>query len=758
MKKYILNKLLVCGIFAISSIVAEMFLFIYLGFGVLPTYFLFDLSLILFVSFIVLFMPQGKGQNILIGIMLFLQIILSYTNICIYKALGSVFTFDMLSLVEETARVITIDMFPLWPLIFYVVLYALTITTLVIVRKKLRASNITYRSAIRFILKDIAIVGLTLSFALYSLSIYTLKGNISDDFYLFSDKVLYNNFSSSKQALTKFGTWGYYTEEFFRRFYHEDSVMNYSKNEILAYVNNKEYDPTKQKLYNIAKKQNILVLMLESFEWYPITEELTPTLYALANGYDFGTRDPEAGLYSNFDYYEFGTDSDGKTILIRKDYTKNSAGEYTKVTGKNPLNSSNFGAYGLTLTNYYSKSKTDYSEASLILGNYPYNQSFTTHGGLFGYSSKKLYSNVNYCFTLPNKLKSSGAVDVTNYMHSYISSFYGRDKLIPQFGFDNELFLDKMNTKDIETGDSLSHIVKDSEVIDYYLNHTDEFDFLPTDKTFLSFYTTVTTHGEYSYNALLKDNYAFLDAFDYFGKTVNGVNNAGLSEDWAEMVRNYYAKVLDTEHMVTLILKYLMENDIFDNTTLVMFSDHQCYYDGMDVNYKNLFFTDDVTKGYSSPKYWERDTEYGETFNENSQDRYLVPAMIYSTKITDAVVGTEENAHFIDKFTCAFDLTVTIFNMLGVDYNPSYYLGYTVFCETTDKVSGETIELKVPAYISCTGGIFNDKISTEDGLAVKYCKSDVDLNNDLQVFSYNVTKYIDKWYKITYLYELNMFK
>lgn len=755
MKKYILNKILIGGLFAISSLVIEAFLFLFLGFGFLPTYILFDVSLIMFVLFILLFLPAGRSQNIVVGVLLFLQIVLSYMNICIYTALGDVFSFEMLSLVDETARVVTTDMFPVWPLIFYVCFYAIVIFLLILIRKKIKPQNITYRSVVSFIMKDIVIVGLTLSLVLYSCSYFLLNGREDDDLYIFSDKVLYSNFSSSKQALVKFGTWGFYFEEFFRRFYKVDSVMSYSKQELIAYKNSSEYDPKKQKLYNVAHGQNVLVMMLESFEWYGITPELTPTLYALANGYDFGTRNKETGLYSNFDYYTFDTKENGKTSILRNDYTFDGE-KYEKIEGENPLNLDNFGEYGLTLTNYYSKSKTDYSEASVILGNYPYNQSFTTHGGVLGYSSKNLYSDIDYNFTLPNLLESSGAVEVTNYLHTYLSTFYGRDTLIPQFGFDKQLFLDQMSSK-IEVGDSLAHAVRDSDVVDYYLKNVDEYNFLPKDKQFFSFYTTVATHGQYDYNPLLTDHYKFLSAVDYIGKTENGINDYGLSEELVEMVRNYHASILDTEYTVTLIIKHLMENDLFDKTMLVLFSDHQCYYDGMDVNYKKLYFTDNETKGVSSPMYWERGNKYGEEYGEKSQDRYLVPAMIYSTKIDDSIVGAGVNSHFVDKFTCAFDLPVTIFNLLGVDYNTSYYLGYPVFCEDINEKTGEVKELGIPAYVSCTGGIFNEYIYTEDGVDVKFYKSKVKLQNEFQIFSYRVSEYIERWYKITYLYEYDLF-
>jgi len=294
--------------------------------------------------------------------------------------------------------------------------------------------------------------------------------------------------------------------------------------------------------------------------------------------------------------------------------------------------------------------------------------------------------------------------------------------------------------------------------MDYYLNRATINKFLPADKTFLSFYTTVTTHGEYDYNPLLDKNYEFVDSVGYLGEIKNGVSQLGLSPEWANMVRSYFASVLDTEYTVTLLIKYLMEQNLFDDTMLVLFSDHQSYYDGMDLEYKKHYFTDDTELGFSSPMAWLRDKEFGEVYNENSPERYLVPAIVYDTNITDAVVGSEEDSHFVSKFTCAFDLPVTIFNLLGVEYNPSLYLGYPVFCEAFDQELNMMVELSVPAYISCTGGIFDAYIFTEDGVVVKYYKSSIVLPEYIKTFSYRVSEYIERWYKITYLYEYDMFK
>lgn len=754
MKQFLLRKSLTIGLFLITSLVIESYLFIFLGLGVFPEYVMFDLALLLFISFIIFCLPVGRFQNIFVCTFIFLQIVLSYTNICMYQTLSDVFTFDLLSLVAETTRVITWEMLPIWPMIFYLTLFGLFLTAILFL-KKIDVRKFRHNELVKFVIKNIAIVGLTVCFVLYSVTSEFLIRCREDEeeFYFFSDIALYNTFSSNKQALAKFGTWGFYFEEFFRQFYTIDDTVRYTKAELNAYLSSREYDPNKLSNFGVCKDQNVIMIMMESFEWYAISPELTPTLYALSRGYDFGTA--ENG-YENFNFYDFLKEEDDIfTTLVRKDYNYED-GKYTKILGVDLFeDNALFDNYGYTLVNYYSKSKTDYSEASSILGNYPYNESFTTHGGILGYNSQNLYSNIDYGFSLPNMLKDGGAAEVANYMHSYTSTFYGRDTLIKQFGFDYTKFLDGMSD-DISKGDRLAHATLDSEVMEYYLSLSDDYNFVPKDKSFLSFYTSVVTHGEYTENPLLKKHYEFVDSIDYLGKGKDGQRNAlGLTAEQEGYVRTYLASALDTEYMVTILVDYLMKNGLFDSTAIVLFADHQSYYDQMDLYYKSAYFSDESGK-YSSPIYWLRDGEYGEDYQIESQDRYKVPAMIYSTKINNAVVGGS-SGHYITKLTCAFDLPVSIMCLLGVEYNPSMYLGYPVKCIIYNEQTETYKDLGVPAICSATGSVFDLYINTEEGKTLKYCKKNVILPDDLTKFSYNVIKYVERWYKITALYQYDMF-
>ena len=148
-----------------------------------------------------------------------------------------------------------------------------------------------------------------------------------------------------------------------------------SEDDAKSWIDERQYDPKQDSLFGTCKDDNLIVIMAESFEWYAIDKNLTPMLYALANGYDFSEikqnllntnimfEDEESIDDNNAFFYNFVDRGDGTYKSIR-----NKSYDYNEELEEN---------YGLSLVNYYSKAKTDYSETSVVLGNYPFNKSFT---------------------------------------------------------------------------------------------------------------------------------------------------------------------------------------------------------------------------------------------------------------------------------------------------------------------------------------------------------------------------------------------
>ncbi len=168
--------------------------------------------------------------------------------------------------------------------------------------------------------------------------------------------------------------------------------------------------------------QNLVVIVIESGEWYAINKEYTPTLYALAT-------------------------------------------------------------QGIAMTNYYTRDKTNHSEAMSILGSYPVNSDVTE------------ITDHTLPFTAPNILGGDGYT--SQYFHANVGSFYLRsDTHESLYGFDDSYFLDTMERiRGYYTHPEWHDFDKDSEVISQYL---EEFTHVSDgDQAFMTMMMTLMSHGWY---------------------------------------------------------------------------------------------------------------------------------------------------------------------------------------------------------------------------------------------------------------------
>lgn len=762
MSNLLLRKILSSVIYFALAVVIECYTFASFGHGIFPTYALFDIAMILFISFLIFACPSQKSTNIVICVLLGLQILISYINIIMMEMLNTVLAVKMLTLVAETAEVTTASMFPWAPIIFYAIVIAVLTVSLMFLRRipvdKSKETK-TRKYAVRFAV----LIGLVLSMGLYNIQFVTLKKQ-SKELNLLGDNYLYNTFSDSKQSFMKFGSFCYYIEDVARLVVKPKPLNKVTKTKLEEYLSSITYNPKDSKLWGkLGTNQNTIVIMAESFEWYAITPETTPVLYALANGYDFGPNGEK--LYKIYDFaneYSDGT-------LPRRDVNYDENGNPISLKDDVPIIlEDDLYKYGLTLINYYSKAKTDYSEDSVILGAYPFNKSYVERAGFTGTG---LYQNVKYNQTLPNVLKDSGYISKgsASYFHTYKQTFYDRNTLIPLFGFDNTKFFEQFR-KTLPSGDTverLSHSIRDSQVVRNNINeflHLAENGNVNTSKPWLTFFTTVTTHGEFdTYNPRVEKNYRLLNLIGYKGKTKDfssdiGNENARFWSTPDGTVATYFANTIDTEYMVARLIDGLIKSNQFNNTTLVFYADHNGYYNKLDLNYKDFYYDNTVStyEQFRSKHYL--DSEDTGAYGPYSSERYAVPAFIYATKLDESVVGTDETGaklQYIEKFTCAYDIPVTIYTMLGIEYNTHYYLGHPVMC--TQMIDGTMQEIGTEIIASHTGGYFNNKIFSEDGIKALYKTAEVTAE-DIKKFSQNCNKFLEKWYLITALYDNNAFE
>lgn len=717
MNKIVLKSLLSLLLFVVLAIFIEMVQFSYLDFGVFPKYFLYDFGIILMLGFFVFSITNQVVRNIVMSIILGFQIILVYANMCIYKNLGTIFSFDMLTLTGETFDVVEKGVFLFWPIPIFLIFIATFVLGLVGI-SKIKVQKSDERRFNSLIFLSVSIVGILSSFAVAIISQASIKSSISSSS-VFTDAFLYDTFYSSNQALRKFGSYPFYTENLFRTILGIESQELYSLDDAILYKKSSEYDPKSSSLFGLCqedgRKDDVIVILAESFEWYAISKELTPVLYALSNGYDFSSLNVKGGeWFYNYQY----KDLDDRT--------------YHTFRNENLIYDETLeDEFGLSLVNYYSKAKTDQSETSLILGNYPFGEGYTEH--IHG-TSTGIYEEINYSFSLPSMLKNGGYE--TNYFHTWKKAFYGRDVLMPMFGFQNTMFIEDMGLENY-SGTLLRDGTLDSA---FMQKHIDEVIGKGANEPYLSFFTSVSTHGSYyDRKAIFEDIFPIVEDANWL-RTEDENHNSSLE--------TYFAGALDLEYAVSFLVYNLILEDKLDNTILVFCSDHNCYYDNNDLSYKSLYYSNYYKENMGENYHWAvLSGDLGTSYSEKATARYCVPAFIYSTRITDEKLGGE--SHYITKTTQAFDIIPTILTLLGIDFQTSLYMGYPIIFD-------RNVNLENNAVISFIDGVLNKDFYSDDGSEISYSRPS-STGEEKEAFIKSAAKLMEKWLKISSLYRYNMF-
>ncbi|MEG1351430.1 MAG: LTA synthase family protein, partial [Bacilli bacterium] len=333
--------------------------------------------------------------------------------------------------------------------------------------------------------------------------------------------------------------------------------------------------------YNqISKDNNLILILVESFEWYPFTkypnvsEKLYPNITRLLNN----------GIYAS---------------------------------------------------NYYQKEKTDVSETLSILGNYPTGQ----------YVNYDFYDN-EVPFSLPNLLKNTYPKIVMNSYHANYGEFYNRYELHKKWGFNQLYGIDEM--KKFGVKDNWNHKLGernlDSITFDKMKN-----EMFPLDEQFFSFVLSFSMHGYYGKRESLKDYYKILDSYNILKNTDN-IND--------EYLKTYMATLMDFDKAMGIMLDYLEKNNILDTSTIILYADHNTYYNKLS-NY---------AKGIE------------EKYNS---ELFHLPFIIYDEKLTKAYKESN-GTNKLTKFITASDIVPTVIDLFGLDGWENLYFGHSIL---TDKES-----------------------------------------------------------------------
>lgn len=390
----------------------------------------------------------------------------------------------------------------------------------------------------------------------------------------------------------------------------------------------------KSPYFTVSKDNNVVTILVESFEWFSfIQNDEYPN-----------------GLGLNQDELEY----------LFPNLTK-------------------FYNESVVMTNFHSKEKTDISETLSILGSYP-TDAYVDYD--FQYNEMPQ--------TVPNILKYLTNGDITmNSFHNGYKSFYNRELTHAAFGFESlsDCYdMIDMTNKAVEDGTikepTMFNYMDDGERnLDSEMITTCKDKMFPTNSRFYTYITSITMHGIYYERENLSDNMEKLLEV-YIPKNPDDENE--------QILMNYVTTVMDFDKALGIMMDDLEEKGLLDNTTIVMFGDHNSYYQQLSNYVKDIY-------DYDTDNYYT--------------DLYKVPLMIYDKNVEHQV---------IDKFTCTSDMVPTILDLLGIRVYSNMYYGHSVFSDEESVLYSRAYGFFVGDGILCRN--FNNMLYYAPSVTDKYFK------------------------------------
>lgn len=639
--------------FIVFSIILEMVNFAFIHFKqtgnagasqVLPSYFIINLTFYLIIASVMFVLPR-KGANSVMYVFLGIQILINVINATLYKVFGDTFSFDMMKLGLEAVQAFSFQFVEFWSIIVNALLLAVIITSQVLMDRTLTRSYEINKSRKLALMLSVFVSVWAVSIGGFLIQTHTFKGSEVETAVADSDEYLWNNMQFKLEAYKKFGTYGFYAKSIGNLIYKNDKPDQELLNEIKQGLEDGKVETNSSAL---LYGDNVIMIMLESFEWYAIDPYNTPTLW------DIRTQS------------------------------------------------------GVSFENFYAKNKTNMSEDIGILGNMPKDT-------LMSALAKK--GNLNTPYTLPNLFKGLGYT--SNYFHGYSKTFYDRDIVNAGMGFENVYALE-----DVMLENKSEHFYDWNLDSDFIKAMSDKF--IPDqEQPFFSFFTTVSTHGTYdTYNARFEPFYTEYDNnLQEYKAWVESETDYSFSEDakMQALYRQYKCAAMDCDRMVKYIIDTLETKGIADNTTILLYADHNGYYDNVCYDIKDL------------PK-----EQFYDTYINN------IPAMIWSKKLTAEYKAQHDGSNVVNDFCNTYDLYPTLCELLGLPYNKYMTQGFDIFGEDIDK----------SIMVSYVSGMFKQNIYSLN-IVDMYMTHDVTIQ-EMEDFKRDACRFYEKQHIIELIYKYGL--
>lgn len=641
-------------IFIIFSIILEVANHVRLGLGLLPTNFGIEFSIILILAGLIFLIPTEPAKVILMSLFLGVQFIMNIANASLYNMTYDFITIDMIfTLGFETMDAFSFNEIDATMLIVCAVILVILIITIILTKKLAPKFKLKKNRKSIFALIILLVSIEFLGFGSYSV-FKTVYFNNNAQYLIEDNEYLYTTQNVKFASLKKYGFWSFYINNASNFLMYNKTISEDKYKSLSEYLNNNEnfnYSGSTYNSNNVSGSltgDNLIMIMLESAEWFAIDPYNTPVLYSFINN------------------------------------------------------------ESLKFTNFHSKNKTNINEEISLLGGVPNNYSLTTINKNVG---------INVPNSLPNLLKNSG-IQTTNFFHGYNGKIYDRNVINKELGFDDIITIEDSSLTN--KSNSFGDFVDDGEFLKACAQ-----DFMPTNKSFFSYFTTVTTHGPYDKtNSRYSDYYKKFDA-NYLN-FVNYVKNNNLNyltpdknSNEYQILKEYKSRAMAIENAFVVMLDYLKNNSdfngtrLFDNTTIVLFADHNAYY-------QNLSYVIKDSNKFA-----------------NSSESHNVPFAIFNKDLPSGEVNA---------FCSTYDIYPTICDLYGLSFNKGLVQGNSVFSNDIEK----------SVFVSYMSGMFDDNFYTTTLDDFRSQDNSIQTNTKLSQFKQklniflNKQKYIEQYYQINF--------
>lgn len=233
--------------------------------------------------------------------------------------------------------------------------------------------------------------------------------------------------------------------------------------------------------------------------------------------------------------------------------------------------------------------------------------------------------NNNFPYGLSTIFKNNGYN--TYAYHNHYATFQNRNKYLKSMGFDN--YLACFNGLEKRMNCNLwpnSDVEMFRSTISDYLN---------SDKPFLAYYMTVSGHFEYDFggNQMARKNKKLVENLPY-----------------SEKVKAYLATQIELDKALELSITELENNNILDDTVIVLLADHY---------------------------------PYGLTIDEINELSSYNRDMVVEVNSNNLIIWNNQiNREEIDKVCMSIDVIPTVYNLFGLEYDSRLFMGKDIFSDS----------------------------------------------------------------------------